>query len=59
MEVPAMAKAPAKSDDTRPDARKRFEKAVDVAVKFGPLHKAPKQKPRRQKLAATKSKKSA
>jgi hypothetical protein len=52
-------KNPHKNDDVRPDARKRFEKAVDMAVKFGPMHRPPKVAPIRSKRATKKPRKSA
>jgi hypothetical protein len=56
-----MPKTPNKprEDDVRPDAKRRFEMAVDVALHTRPMHRKAKPTPSRPKRATTKPKKSA
>jgi hypothetical protein len=37
-------------DDERPDAWRRFEQAVDIALHTRPSHKAVEEKPQRKKI---------
>ena len=44
-----------KHDDVRPDAQKRFERAVDVALHTRPMHRTAKKKPSPKKRKAKKA----